>query len=279
MPKIKINDISMYYEIHGAGEPLVLIAGFGSDHTVWDWVVEQFKEQYKVILFDNRGAGQTDVAEGPYTLEQMMGDIVALCSELDIDKAHFIGNSLGGFILQALAFHHPDLVKSAIINNSALQIAGPFQIYLQAQLAFLKAEVPLIPLIKASCCWAFSYHFLSQPGMLDMLVKRTLENPYPFTIQGYEGQYAVVEQFDARTWAGKIKVPTLVLASDQDLICREQLAKQPEEYIPGATYHCFSECGHLPQIEYPDEFARVVLKFLLSCSRITGSDSHEKSLT
>nr|WP_258956523.1 alpha/beta fold hydrolase [Legionella sainthelensi] len=69
MPRIKVNDISMYYERHGQGEPIVFIAGFSADHLAWAAIVEYLKEKYQVILFDNRGIGQTDIPEGLYSID------------------------------------------------------------------------------------------------------------------------------------------------------------------------------------------------------------------
>jgi 3-oxoadipate enol-lactonase len=66
MPKIKINDINMYYEMHGSGEPIVFISGFSCDHTVWEEVAKKLQNNYQIILFDNRGAGQSDAPDQAY---------------------------------------------------------------------------------------------------------------------------------------------------------------------------------------------------------------------
>lgn len=262
MPKIKLNDISMYYEIHGKGEPIIFIAGFSADHTTWQEIIDLFKNHYQVILFDNRGAGQTDAPKGPYSIEQMANDVVLLCSNLNIKHAHFVGNSMGGYILQTLAFKYPELVKSAVISNSAMMTHCCFHFYVEAQLEFIKSNTPLTALIKASCSWAFSYRFLSQPGMFDRLLKWGIENPYPFTIDGYEAQYAALDIFDSRNWISKINVPTLVLGSDQDLIFNESIVKQLANQIPKAKYHGFSDCGHLPHLEHPQVYFNVIKTFL-----------------
>ena len=217
MPKLKINDISMYYEIHGEGEPVVFISGFGADHLSWRAVIESFKENYQVILLDNRGAGQTDAPTGPYAIDQMADDVVQLCSNLGIKQAHFVGNSMGGFILQTIAYLHPHLVKSATISHSSATIHTCFQIYLSAQLELLKANAPLPSLIKASLCWVFSYQFLSKPDMLNMLCELSLNNPYPFTIKGYEGQLVAVNQQNFS--ANRFQTQTII-ASMNVAICR-----------------------------------------------------------
>lgn len=262
MAKIKLGDMTMYYEVHGTGEPIVFIAGFGADHTTWAEVVDKFKDKYQVILFDNRGVGQTDVPEGPYSIQQMARDVVLLCSNLGIKNAHFIGNSMGGFILQTLAYQYPVLVKSAVISHSTSTIQTCFHIYLAAQLELLKANAPLAALVKASCSWVFSYSFLSKPNVLQQLIDLSLANPYPFTVKGYEAQFAALEQFESKTWVHQIRVPTLVLGSAEDLIFSEPSVKSLAHHIPRAKYYSFEACGHLPQIEYPEKFSKIVQDFI-----------------
>lgn len=261
MPKIKANDLTMYYEIHGSGEPLVLIAGFSVDHTTWLPALEFLKQHYQVILFDNRGAGQTDVPGGDYSVSQMAADTAALCKALGISKAHFVGNSMGGFILQELAGKYPQLVNTAIISNSTMSIDCVFHVYVDAQLKLLKANAPLEALIQASCCWAFSFDFLVKREMLQPMIEIGLNNPYPFTIAGYEGQYAALDGFNSEKFAGQIKVPVLVVGGDQDLIFSPATVKALADKIPGAKYHCFETCGHLPMVEYPEVFASFVYEF------------------
>lgn len=262
MPKIKVNDIAMYYETHGEGEPIIFIGGFSVDHLTWHQVVAKFADQYQVILFDNRGAGQSDVSQGPYTIEQMAKDIVDLCAALNIQQAHFIGNSMGGYLVQTLAYRYPMLVKSAVISNSTMVAHTCFHFYLAAQLALLKTQASLEAIIKASCSWVFSFQFLSQPNKLAEIIQLSLMNPHPFTITAYEGQYAALNAFDSRSWAKEIKAPTLIISGEQDLVFDPSNSEALANQIEGAQYYCFKECGHLPHIEYPDLYATVIKNFL-----------------
>lgn len=262
MPKIKVNDIAMYYEMHGQGDPIIFIAGFSSDHLIWNPTIEFFKKEYQVFVLDNRGAGQTDVPKGPYSLEQMTDDVAAFCQHQSIKQAVFVGNSMGGFITQMLGRKYPELVRALIISNSAMSIACTFNIYLKAQLELLKANAPLASLIKASCAWVFSYRFLSLPGVMEQLVQMTLENPYPFTITGYEAQYAALEKFNSTTWAQDILVPSFVMAGDEDLIFIKTSVKALADAIPNAEFYSFKECGHIPALEFPKEFYQIVKKYI-----------------
>lgn len=261
MPIVNLNDINLYYEIHGQGEPLVLISGFSADHLLWRFVLEHLTPHYQVLVFDNRGAGQSDVPEGLYSIEQMASDIKALCQHVGFKNAHFVGNSMGGYLVQMIAYSYPSLVKSVVISNSAMITHTCFHIYAAAQLELLKSNAPAEALIKASCAWAFSYYFLSQPNQLDNLIQLSLNNPYPFTITGYEGQYAALDGFDSRSWANTITVPTLVIGSDQDIILSSSLARELHYKISGSKYYCFENCGHLPHIEIPKKFSSVIKNF------------------
>ncbi len=262
MPLKKVNGLTMYYEIHGEGESIVFIPGFSHDHTAWAGIARLLEQDYQVILLDNRGTGQTDVPVGPYTIETMAADIAGLCVQLGIQQAHFVASSMGGFILQVLAHQYPSLVKSGVISNSVLNANCVFKVYVEGQLELLKGNAPLSALVHASLAWAFSYRFLSLPGMVNQLITTTVQNPYPFTIAGYEGQCAALTAFDSTSWVGGIKIPMLIFAGDQDLIFNPTSVKTLADKIPNAEYYCYEECGHLPFLEYPDEFAEKVRKFV-----------------
>jgi pimeloyl-ACP methyl ester carboxylesterase len=265
MPKIKLNNISMYYEIHGQGkESIVFISGLGADHLQWGPTLRQFSNQYQVVLLDNRGAGQTDAPPGPYAIEQMAQDVVLLCSHLGIQTAHFVGSSMGGYIVQMLAYRHASLVKSAVLSNTAMTSHSPYNVFSKALIELLKANAPLVTVIKASCAWLFSYQFLSQPGRIEELIELQLQNPFPMTLAGYEAQDAALNGFDSRSWVKEIKVPTLVMTADEDLVFNPRQVEALVQQIDGAQFYCFKTCGHLPHIECPEEFAKVVNKFLAS---------------
>ena len=95
MPTIKVNDINMYYEIHGTGEPLVMIAGLGTGLSIFRTCINQLSQRFKVLVFDNRGAGHTDKPDIPYSIEMMANDTATLMSMVGIESAYVVGISLG----------------------------------------------------------------------------------------------------------------------------------------------------------------------------------------
>ena len=135
MPVAQLKDVNLYYEIHGEGFPLILIAGFTADRTVWETILSDLAKHYQVIAFDNRGVGQSGCPDYPYTVDMMANDVVHLCKHLGITQAYFMGNSMGGAIAQTLCYHYPQLVKAAVLECTFSKISINFSINIDGQLA------------------------------------------------------------------------------------------------------------------------------------------------
>src|SRR5947208_7748959 len=108
---VRVNDIQMYYEMHGDGEPLVVILGLGTDISEWDGIIRWLAKKYKVLAFDNRGAGRTGKPDIPYSIEMMADDTAGLMQALGMKQAHILGISMGGRIAPALSLRHSKSVK------------------------------------------------------------------------------------------------------------------------------------------------------------------------
>lgn len=266
MPKIKVNDIHLYYETIGTGEPLVLIAPFASDHTIWQSVMQTFAKKYQVISFDNRGSGQSDCPDVPYTMDIFAQDTVALCAALDIQRANFIGASMGGMILQTICHQYSQFVKAAVLENSNIKMDFRFAIFSHAKYKLMEANAPRAALIESTLPWIFSTGFLQQADMVKTLVKLNLENPYPMTVTGYKNQSHAVAKFNAEPWIKNISTPCLVTGADKDIIFDPAEISVWAKLIPQAKYYQFHNAGHFPHIEQADVFCELVLKFLTTLS-------------
>src|SRR2546430_14130275 len=115
MPKIRIADIELYYEIHGDGEPLVLVPGCRTGLWLWFKQVETLARRFRAIVFEPRGIGESDKPDGPMTIKTLADDLAALLSALDIRDAHILGVSLGGFIAQESAINYPQKTRRLIL--------------------------------------------------------------------------------------------------------------------------------------------------------------------
>jgi pimeloyl-ACP methyl ester carboxylesterase len=116
---VVINKANLYYEIHGRGEPLLMVPGWGMDITGWQFIIEPLSQLLQVIVFDNRGTGRSEVTPGTYTTRQLADDAAALLDHLRIDKAHVPGWSMGGIIAQELVLGYPQKVNRLILSASS----------------------------------------------------------------------------------------------------------------------------------------------------------------
>src|SRR3990172_8424249 len=125
MPTARIGDINIYYQEAGAGDPLVLLMGWGGDHTAWALQVQAFSPEFRCISPDNRGAGCSDQPDAPYAIRLMADDTVGLLDALGIDRAHVAGLSMGGMIAQEMAITSPGRVRTLQLHATLARV-DPF---------------------------------------------------------------------------------------------------------------------------------------------------------
>lgn len=125
MPEVRVGDLTMYYEIQGEGDPLVLIAGLSTDITAYQRIIAELAQHRKVIAFDNRGAGRTDKPDIPYSIGMMADDTAGLLAGLGIQRADVLGISMGGRIGLELTLRHPELVRSLILVSTFVKRIPP----------------------------------------------------------------------------------------------------------------------------------------------------------
>lgn len=262
MPKLKVNDINLYYESYGKGEPIIFVAGYTADHLTWQNLIDSYANEYQMIVFDNRGCGQSDSPDMPYTVDMMANDVIGLAQQLELNSFHVVGNSMGGAIVQTLAHKYPEFIRTAIISNSFTTIDIKFEITAKAWLQMIKDNVPVKLLAEQSFAWVFSSAFLTQPGQFERLTELTLANPYPMTEVGLRNQLNALITFHSETWVSKIRNPPLIIGTDEDIITSEKATRQLANLIPNAQYALIKNAGHLPHIEHPEEFNQLVKGFI-----------------
>ncbi|MDO8955077.1 MAG: alpha/beta fold hydrolase [Gammaproteobacteria bacterium] len=265
MPKIKVNGVNLSYERAGQGEPLIFVTGFNADRHIWDGIFKDYTRLYDAIAVDNRGCGESDIPDSPYTIEMMADDIIGLCDALGLQACHFIGISMGSAITMMIAHKYPHRCKSIVLTNGFRKIDIRFALFAEAQLALRQLKVSSEVLVGSVLGWCFSSDFLNQPGMVDYLFEAAKTNPAATSEIGYRNHLSALLSFDSRAWIHEITVPTLVIGSDQDMIVPEAEMQAMANLIPGAQYHCFKGVGHCPHIERPKEYNEVVQKFITTC--------------
>lgn len=258
--KANINKANLYYEIHGEGDPLLMIQGWGMDITGWQTIIEPLSKVYQVIVFDNRGSGRSEVTPGDYTTRQLADDAAALLDHLQIENAHVLGWSMGGMIAQELVLAYPEKVNRLILSASSAKVNEKSSFIAWANIeAIRRGELETSVNWQLSFC--FSNALFANEELLGQIKHRALNPSYPVTLEGLMSQFAAVASHDRRRQLRPIKSPTLVLGAKEDGIIDvdqvEALAREIEHaelrLLPG---------GHMYHIEYPHTFAEALIKFI-----------------
>jgi pimeloyl-ACP methyl ester carboxylesterase len=262
MPTVKVNGINIYYELHGAGEPLLLIMGLGANATAWEPQIPAFSREYQVIAFDNRGSGRSDKPSEMYSMRQMADDAALLLEDLGINSAHVFGMSMGGMIAQELALQHPSRVRTLVLSST--MAGGPNATFAQpAQIAQFVSLASLPPelAIERGLSFFYSQGFIAENR--DSLVERAMRHMHLMAPpQSLQRQVMAVMGFNAHGRLSDIHQPTLSLHGDADVIVPFANSSVLASGISGARMVSYEGVGHGMLLERAAEINAEVLQFL-----------------
>lgn len=262
MPKVKLNDISLYYEVCGEGVPLLLIGGLGSDSASWLGAVNEFSPHFKAIIFDNRGCGRSDIEDGECTVRKMAEDAIKLLDFLKIEKAHVLGHSMGGYIAQEIAINYPDRVDKLILESTAPVSSKKDNILLEDIYNQLKREGHSESWFKRWAALLFSPRLITDSSFVDLFVKNSMKHPYLQKAEGFKSQIDAIASFDTHKGIAAIKAKTLILEGENDILITPEEARTLAENIPGSVFKLLDGVAHCIHIENPKLFIDIVIEFL-----------------
>lgn len=274
MPIAHIGDLEVYYESHGEGEPLLLIAGLGADVTEWGTrIPAELARERRVLLFDNRGAGRTTQPPGPYTMAQMARDTVGLLDYLHIDTTDIIGCSFGGMIAQYVALDYPMRLRRLILGCSAAG-RGNFRLPRLRTLLNMTRKPsgdPFSDFWRNSLPNGYTRDFiLNNTELLTAHVYERLK--YPSERAAKEAQIrALVSTHNAYPRLGQIQAPTLVMAGTEDVYIPPENSAMIAQAIPGALLKYIRGAGHIFWISHPKEALTAWQEFLDTGTRTSLS--------
>jgi pimeloyl-ACP methyl ester carboxylesterase len=269
MTKTRVSDIDIYYEEHGDpdAEPLLLIMGFTANAGAWALQIPALAQRYRVIAFDNRGAGRTTQPDGPYTIPQMADDAAGLLDALGAGPAHIIGSSMGGMIAQEFALRHPQRVRTLTLMCTTPGGPNSFGYaemvdYSEALDEIQDLSQMLTPeLMQASIDVHFTPEFMKAPGAgFQAMIGSGIM--YPSTLAGVKGQTAAIVKHDTYARLPRIAAPTLVTAGSDDTFVDARNSPLLAGRIPNAELRMFEGLRHGFAVERPDLVNPVLLEFL-----------------
>ena len=266
MPKALVNGINIYYQVHGEGEPLVLIQGFGGGHRGWFFQTRAFKRHFRLIIYDNRGIGRSDKAQGLYTLRDLADETIGLMDYLHIDKAHVLGMSLGGMVAQELAISYPERLKKLVLvcttagggdvseaSPKLLEALGVKEGAAQPALDSVDFDKSVVAITALSFNKRL-YRMIFVP-LTRYYVRRV-------GVEGHLRQMEAVTGHSTRDRLHLIKAPTLVMTGTEDRIISPGSSEMIASLIPNARLVKIEGAAHAFAIEMPGRFNREVLDFL-----------------
>jgi pimeloyl-ACP methyl ester carboxylesterase len=266
MPKVHANSIDIYYEIHGSGDPLLLINGLGYDLWMWHKMVPGLAKHFRVITFDNRGVGQTDKPEGPYTAQMLADDAAELLKALDISRTAVLGHSMGGFVAQALTLSRPDLVSQLIL--SATNFGGPNHIPVTQEALAVLTDMEADPVerlrrgIVVSTAPGFaeaSADFVQE--WLDYRAKHPIQ-PAPYQAQIAVGMALMSQEACFEPRLKNVQVPTLILFGEHDKVVPPGNAELLAREIPNSTIRILPNAGHFYPFDATDAAVAAIVELL-----------------
>ena len=271
-----VNGIKISYEIQGEGDPVILVHGFGVKKEVWMCQYGPLSDKFKVIRFDNRGAGESDHPDELFTMEMLADDIRGLMDALNLEKAHVVAWSLGGMFAQHFAIKYPERLNKLVLINTLPNWPGGdeagIKMYVDSQLASIKAyqEDPINAFFERAPM-GYSRKFKKEMqedtkkkfhglfSVEDYVQMKTTNIPTPKDI---ENQANALKYHDVIDKLHLIKSETLIITADKDRqtpMSRNQLI---HEKIPNSKLVVIAGAGHDSPLEKAPEINKHIIDFL-----------------
>jgi 3-oxoadipate enol-lactonase len=265
MPTAHVNGTDLYYEIHGDGEPVLLVHGLGSSTLDWAPQVAALAPHYRVIVFDVRGHGRSAKPRQRYSVALFADDTAALIRALALGPVHVVGISMGGMIAFQLAAVAPDLVRSLVIVNSGP--AMPIKTFAQRLMIWTRIAIVRLQGMR-KMGEVLANRLLPKPehaALRAQFIERWAANDPRAYLSALKGlvNWGVMERL------GSIHCPTLILTADQDYAPVE-LKRAYTAMIPGAELVVIDDARHMLPVERPDAFNDALLSFLARASALTA---------
>ncbi|HEY3597430.1 MAG TPA: 3-oxoadipate enol-lactonase [Paraburkholderia sp.] len=259
MPYAAVNGIELHYRIdgdrHGSAPWLVLSNSLGSDMSMWTPQVAGLSKHFRVLRYDTRGHGHSEAPKGPYTIDQLAGDVLGLLDTLKIARTHYCGISMGGLTGIALAARHSDRIERIVLANTAARIGSPEVWVPRAARARSEGMLALSEVVLPR--W-FTASFLAREPIVFAFIRDVFAHTDK---EAYASNCEAIDATDLRPEAPGIKTPTLVISGTHDLAATPAQGRELAAAIPGARY-VELDAAHISNIELADTFTKTVLDFL-----------------
>lgn len=256
--KLSVNGIEINYAIEGEGPVVTFSHSLGCNLSMWDAQAAALRGRYQVLRFDTRGHGQSGAPAGAYTLEQLAEDLHGLLGGLGITRTHFVGISMGGMIGQVFALKHPEMVRSLVLCDTTSRVpAGAAPVW-QDRIKTAEAK-GMEPLVEPTLSRWFTAPFRARrPDLMEQVGAMIRATP----AQGYIGCCHAIPKINVIDRLGAVACPALVIVGEEDPGTPVEMARDIHAALPSAELAILRSASHLSNLEQPEEFNRVLVRFL-----------------
>jgi 3-oxoadipate enol-lactonase len=258
MSTADVNGITINYKLEGEGpETVVLVNGLADELESWGYQTPALVDAgFRVLSFDNRGVGESDKPDGPYTTKLFAEDTKALVDSLGISDFHLLGVSMGGMIVQEYVLAHPGDVRS-LIPACTYAAPGPFCSRMFALWEEMAPVMGLKSVMQDVTLWAFTQEFFETRGE-ELAEFEEAMATLTMPIDAYLAQLSSIQTHDATARLGEITVPTTVIAGETDILIPVELSRRLQQGIAGSEWLTVPG-GHACIWEHPDPFNDAVI--------------------
>ncbi|MCP5097008.1 MAG: alpha/beta fold hydrolase [Chloroflexi bacterium] len=262
MPKLRVNNVELFYEEYGAGVETILFShGFMMDHTMFQEQIDLFKEHFRVIAYDHRGHGGSESPSSGYGIYNLMADGVALIEALELGAVHFVGMSTGGFVGMRIALRRPELLKSLVLIDSSAEAEPPESLKEYNLMIKVVQWIGWTFVIKRAMAALFHSSFLKDPNRQaevkrwrSIITGHDRKGMVAFG-KGIFGRDNVLEKMD------QVSVPTAVIVGEDDIATTPDHSQRMAEKIRGAMLFTIPEAGHTVAVEKPTAVSQAMQTF------------------
>ena len=258
--KAKVNGIETNYEIHGKqGAPwLTFSHSLACTLRMWEPQVAEFKDRFRILLYDTRGHGASEAPKGPYTLDMLAEDLKQLLEHLDIEKTHYVGLSMGGMIGQTLVLKEPDVFDRVVLADTGHAQTPETRKQWEERIKIAESK-GMQPLVQGTLERWFTEPFRkSQPEVVKRIADLIQGTPVP----GYVGCCQAIANLNTTARLKDIERPVLAITGEQDAAAPG--TRYIGEHVPGAKTVVIPQAAHIANLEQPEAFNRALREFLSS---------------
>jgi pimeloyl-ACP methyl ester carboxylesterase len=266
MPHARVNDVSLYYEDAGRGRPLVFAHGFSATARMWAGQVAAFRDRHRVITYDARGQGRSEVPAEPAAYSQpiMVEDLRQLIAHLGLDRPVICGLSMGGNVVLNMALAHPQVVAGAVVCGTGAGSEDPE--------AWAVTIQGWIDLLEGPGIEAFAAMYLADPILADYADRSPVAREFlwhaitsntarglALGLRGVVGKRPPV--YSLRDRLARVAMPVAIVNGDRDHWCT-QVSAFLAATIPGGELAEIADSGHMSNLEQPEQFNRALNRLL-----------------